>query len=155
MHESMEMYRYFVCSIHRLNFFIKQLLDHELQLLDDRLIFTDLMALYYFSDDNPERQKDKYHEGMLGVAKHMASMGYIKIQPNTDPILTEQGKIMRDHMDTRFTHHAKNLMFKGLMMKELSHILTILSRFESFWSFLLSVKTELKNDRAGEINVVA
>lgn len=148
MHESMDMYRDFVCSIHRLNFFIKQLFDHELQLIDERLIFTDLMSLYYFSDDNPEKHKDKYYEAMMNVAKHLELMGYMKIQKNAEPILTELGKELKEKMDVRFTHHAKNLMFQGLMMKELSHILIILSRFESFWSFLLSVKTELKKNPA-------
>ncbi len=148
MHESMEMYRDFVFAIHRLNFFIKQLLDNELQFIDDRLLFIDIMGLYYFSDDNMERGKDKYHTIMLDTAKRLASIGYIKLQANHEPILTEIGKILKDKIDVRFTHHSKNLIFKGLMMKEFSHILTILSRFEVFWSFLLSVKTELKPDHA-------
>lgn len=141
----MEMYRDFVCSIHRMNYIVQRLFDHEMQLIDNRINFTDIMTMYYFTEENKQGEINpmSYHNYMLDCAKHLSSMGYMKIDRNNDHvILTEQGLQLKEKIDARFTNHAKNLLFKGLLFKELSHILTIMSRFEIFWSFILSIKND-------------
>ena len=145
MHESMEMYRDFVFSIHRMNYIVKRLFDHEMHLLDNRINFTDIIAIYYFTEENKQGEINpmSYHHYMLETAKHLADMGYMKINAQNNSImLTALGLDLKDKLDTRFTNHAKHLLFKGLLFKELSHILTIMSRFEVFWSFILSVKND-------------
>lgn len=141
MHDTAEMYREFICSIHRLDHIVSKLFDKELHIIEDSIKFDDIVVLYYFTEDQYQIEHDdsSYRKHIKMIADKLIRMGLLE---KADDVwkLTALGQEVKTKFDNKLSHHAKNLMFKGLMSKELSHVLTLMSRFEVFWSFILSVK---------------
>ncbi len=139
-HISLDVYKDFIFSIHKMNYIIDKLFSHELKILDNNLTFADLIALYQFhGEHDTDVNQIHYNDYIAQYAHKLAQLGYVETQKNRT-LLTPTGVMLKKQIDARFLNHVKNLAFKGMAFQELSHILTILSRFEVFWSFILSVK---------------
>lgn len=138
MQDALFIYMDFVLTLSRLHTIISKVLKQQCNVTD----ITHSQALYMmylveqcdidFIDEHKINSKHFYY-----IVSKLVDKDYIKTKfvgktlKSIHP--TDKGKILINNLSKIFEYQIKELLFAGLVPSELSHIITLIYRFEKFW----------------------
>lgn len=141
MHDSNFIYADFILTIQRLSQTFTALLKHECTdlTLSDINFHQALYMLYlveqkdvvYIEDRKINRKNFYYTVNKLHKLEYINVEFNGKFIKNIDP--TRKGQRVIDALHKIFDKQLRQLLFNGMIVTELSHILTLIYRFEKFW----------------------
>lgn len=141
MQDTGVLYNDFIMTIRRLYLLYLQVINQQQQESNTEINFDDInedqiLLMYYFADDFTTQEhlidKGLDIEQSEDEIISLINKKYLKVQEDRI-LLTDKGVKVKEYFDKKFDVESRNLMYKGMMPKELSHILALLLRFESYW----------------------
>lgn len=100
-------------------------------------IKTEALLILYFFDDEFTTYEHLHDKGLdieqdSLYIRTLVQQEYLE-DDGMKIILTKKGQEIKNALDKQFENEEKNLLYKGMLPKELSHIIAILLRFEHYW----------------------
>lgn len=141
MQDTGVLYNDFIMTIRRLYLLYLQVINQQQQESHSEINLDDInedqiLLIYYFTDDFTTQEhlidKGLDIEQAEDEIISLIDKKYLKVQEDRI-LLTDKGKKVKEYFDKKFDIESRNLMYKGMMPKELSHVLALLLRFESYW----------------------
>lgn len=154
MQDSTFIYIDFILTIQRLATTITALLKKEcFEMQLEHINFDQVLYMMYlieckdieYIEERKINKKNFYY-----TVNRLRNLGYIDIESEGKFIKTinstDKSKQIINKLHHIFEKHIRKLLFNGMVITELSHILTLIYRFEKFWVNQINItKNSIKN----------
>lgn len=150
MQDKIFVYMDFILTMQRLTVILQNLAIKACQELNPTISGEQILYLYHFLlnptlDDISDKKYNR--KNFYYTLKKLSKEGYIKLNINgrhiTSIEATPSGQAIVTQIENMCNNQFKQLLFHGMNTSELSHVLTLVYRFEKFWMHLLNNRISL------------